>query len=112
MNEQKIMSILLEPKVTEKSSMIGELNNQYVFKVSKSATKPEIKKAIEEGYNGGWEISKVPHSTSEPVMNLYGGGLIMGKTDNRDRMVAAYQSIPFRHWPKERRSYCGRHPNQ
>ena len=47
MNEQKIMSILLEPKVTEKSSMIGELNNQYVFKVSKSATKPEIKKAID-----------------------------------------------------------------
>ena len=46
MNEQKIMSILLEPKVTEKSSMIGELNNQYVFKVSKDATKPEIKPVI------------------------------------------------------------------
>ena len=47
MNEQKVMSVLLEPKVTEKSSMIGELNNQYVFKVVKSATKPEIKKAVE-----------------------------------------------------------------
>ena len=34
MSQQSTMSILLEPKVTEKSSMIGELNNQYVFKVS------------------------------------------------------------------------------
>ena len=58
MNEQKIMSILLEPKVTEKSSMIGELNNQYVFKVSKDATKPEIKKAVELMFDGA-EVESV-----------------------------------------------------
>ena len=58
MNEQKIMSILLEPKVTEKSSMIGELNNQYVFKVSKNATKPEIKKAVELMFDGA-EVESV-----------------------------------------------------
>ena len=58
MNEQKIMSILLEPKVTEKSSMIGELNNQYVFKVSKNATKPEIKKAVELMFEGA-EVESV-----------------------------------------------------
>ena len=33
MNEQKIMSILLEPKVTEKSSMIGELQSVQVTNV-------------------------------------------------------------------------------
>ena len=58
MNEQKIMSILLEPKVTEKSSMISELNNQYVFKVSKDATKPEIKKAVELMFDGA-EVESV-----------------------------------------------------
>ena len=52
MNEQKIMKVLLEPKVTEKSSMVGELNNQYVFKVTKNATKPEIKKAVELMFDG------------------------------------------------------------
>ena len=52
MNKQKIMKVLLEPKVTEKSSMIGEINNQYVFKVLKSATKPEIKEAIELMFDG------------------------------------------------------------
>jgi len=51
-NEQKIMKVLLEPKVTEKSSMVGELNNQYVFKVTKNATKPEIKKAVELMFDG------------------------------------------------------------
>ena len=54
-----------------------------------------FQKAIEEGYNGQWEISKVPHTTSEPVMNLYGGGLIMGKTGNADKMVAAYQWMKY-----------------
>ena len=58
MKDQKIMSILLEPKVTEKSSMIGELNNQYVFKVSKDATKPEIKKAVELMFDGA-EVESV-----------------------------------------------------
>ena len=33
-------------------------------------------------------------STSEPVMNLYGGGLIMGNT-NVDKMVAAYQWMKY-----------------
>ncbi len=58
MNEQNIMKVLLEPKVTEKSSMVGELNNQYVFKVSKNATKPEIKKAIELMFDGA-EVESV-----------------------------------------------------
>ena len=51
--------------------------------------------AIEDGYNGNWEISAVPHTTSEPVMNLYGGGLIMGNTGNADKMVAAYQWMKY-----------------
>ena len=58
MSQQSIMSVLLEPKVTEKSSMIGELNNQYVFKVSKNATKPEIKKAVELMFEGA-EVESV-----------------------------------------------------
>ena len=54
-----------------------------------------FQKAIQEGYNGNWEISKVPHTSSEPVMNLFGGGLIMGKTDNPDKMVATYQWMKY-----------------
>jgi large subunit ribosomal protein L23 len=52
MNQEKLMQILLEPRVTEKSTMVGEVNNQYVFKVAKSATKPEIKQAVELMFEG------------------------------------------------------------
>ena len=32
MNQERLMTILLEPRVTEKSTLIGEAYNQYVFK--------------------------------------------------------------------------------
>jgi large subunit ribosomal protein L23 len=48
MNNSRLYNILLAPHVSEKSSLIGELNNQYTFKVAKDATKPEIKTAVEE----------------------------------------------------------------
>lgn len=38
--------IIRSPVITEKSTMASE-NNQIVFNVSKDATKPEIKKAVE-----------------------------------------------------------------
>lgn len=45
--QEKLMKVLLEPRVTEKSTLIGEKNRQFVFKVEKHATKPEIKQAVE-----------------------------------------------------------------
>jgi len=47
LNQEKLMKIVLEPRVTEKSTLVGEKYNQFVFKVLKSASKPEIKKAVE-----------------------------------------------------------------
>ena len=48
MNSERLYSIILAPHVSEKSAVIGELNNQYTFKVANDATKPEIKAAVEE----------------------------------------------------------------
>ena len=42
--------IVLAPHITEKSTMLSE-NNSVVFKVAPSATKPEIKAAIEALFN-------------------------------------------------------------
>ena len=41
--------IVLAPHITEKSTMLSE-NNSVVFKVAQTATKPEIKAAIEAIY--------------------------------------------------------------
>ncbi len=46
MNKERLLSIVLAPVVSEKSTVCAELSNRFVFKVAKDATKPEIKKAI------------------------------------------------------------------
>ena len=66
-----------------------------LFALSSTSGITYFQKAIEEGYNGQWEISKVPHTTKNPIMNLYGGGLIMGNTGNVNKMVAAYQWMKY-----------------
>jgi large subunit ribosomal protein L23 len=44
---QRLMQVLLAPKVSEKSTFVGEKHNQYVFRVAADATKPEIRAAVE-----------------------------------------------------------------
>ena len=48
MNEIRIMKVLLGPHITEKAAIVGESSNQYVFRVVKDATKPEVKQAVEK----------------------------------------------------------------
>ena len=51
MNKDRMPNILLAPVVTEKSTMVGESSNQYVFKVLAGANKGEIKNAVEKLFN-------------------------------------------------------------
>lgn len=46
--DQQVYGVLLAPRITEKSTLVGESNNQFVFKVSSDATKPQIKEAVEK----------------------------------------------------------------
>jgi large subunit ribosomal protein L23 len=46
-NTERLMQVLLAPVISEKSTFIGEKNNQYTFRVASNATKPEIKAAVE-----------------------------------------------------------------
>ena len=48
MNKDRLPNILTTPLVTEKTTLVGEANNQYVFKVVKDANKLEIKSAVEK----------------------------------------------------------------
>ena len=47
MNPERIYQVILGPHVSEKSAMMTEENNQYVFKVAIDASKPDIKEAVE-----------------------------------------------------------------
>ncbi len=47
MNQERLMNVLLEPRVTEKSTQLADSNRQFTFKVIKDATKAEVKGAVE-----------------------------------------------------------------
>jgi large subunit ribosomal protein L23 len=47
MNEERLLKILLAPHMSEKSNRLTERYNQVAFKVTRDATKPEIKDAVE-----------------------------------------------------------------
>jgi len=51
MSKERLMKILLSPVVSEKSAVIADKGNQFAFKVTTDATKPEIAQAVELMFN-------------------------------------------------------------
>jgi large subunit ribosomal protein L23 len=47
LSKEGLMSVLIGPHVSEKSARISEGANQFVFRVRRDATKPDIKAAVE-----------------------------------------------------------------
>jgi len=47
MNREQLMSVLIAPHVTEKSSLAMQNHNQYTFRVRRDATKTDIRRAVE-----------------------------------------------------------------
>lgn len=48
MNQERIYKVLLGPHISEKATIVAEDAQQVVFRVASDATKPEIKKAVEQ----------------------------------------------------------------
>ncbi len=48
MSNERLYKVLLAPRMTEKSTMIAESSNQYVFKVTSDSNKSEIKAAVDK----------------------------------------------------------------
>jgi large subunit ribosomal protein L23 len=46
-NDHRLLQVLLAPVISEKATMVGDKNEQIVFEVAPSATKLEIKAAVE-----------------------------------------------------------------
>lgn len=94
MNTQRLMKILLAPIVSEKSTMLADKVGQVAFRVCSTATKAEVKAAVELLFSV--EVAAVR------VVNLAGKqkrfGRVMGRRSNvRKAYVAlkAGQEINF-----------------
>lgn len=84
MNQERIYQVLLSPHVSEKSALLADEQNQHVFKVLPSATKAEIKEAVETLFDV--KVSKVR------IVNIKGktkrfGGRIGKRADLRKAYV-------------------------
>lgn len=51
MNDERLMSILIAPHVSEKGTRIADGSNQFTFRVRKDARKPEVRRAVEKMFN-------------------------------------------------------------
>lgn len=86
MNQERIFKILLSPHISEKATMVGDKDNQYVFKVAKDATKLEIRKAVEQL----WDV-KVKAVTT---LNVTGKNKRFGRLEGkRSDWKKAYVSL-------------------
>ena len=93
-NAAQLMTVVLAPVVSEKSTFVADKNRQYVFRVADRATKPEIKAAIELMFK-----TKVEGVT---VLNVHGKERRFGRFTGRRRnwkkayvRLAAGQEINF-----------------
>ncbi|WP_319273036.1 50S ribosomal protein L23 [uncultured Draconibacterium sp.] len=74
------MEILVKPLVTEKMTDQSERFNRYGFVVDRRASKPEIKKAVEDLYNVSVESVNTMVYGGKVKSRYTKGGIITGKT--------------------------------
>ena len=51
MKHQELSNVILAPIVSEKSTLLTEQENKFVFRVKKNANKKNIKKAVEQMFD-------------------------------------------------------------
>lgn len=89
--QDRLMQVLLAPVISEKSTFVGEKENQVVFRVARDATKPEIKAAVELLFST--KDNKV-QVTGVRVANVKGKEKRFGRfIGRRDNWKKAYVSL-------------------
>jgi large subunit ribosomal protein L23 len=47
MKEERLLQVILAPVISEKATMLADKREQVIFRVATTATKPEVKAAVE-----------------------------------------------------------------
>lgn len=71
MNQERLLKTILSPHVSEKTTIGAEKQNQYVFHVAETATKPEVKDAVEFLFNA--KVKSVRIVNVRPKTKLFRG---------------------------------------
>ncbi|MCG6186985.1 50S ribosomal protein L23 [Maribellus maritimus] len=81
------MEILIKPLVTEKMTDQAERFNRYGFVVDRRATKPQIKKAVENLYNVSVDSVNTIVYGGKMKSRYTKGGIITGKTASYKKAI-------------------------
>jgi large subunit ribosomal protein L23 len=85
-DEGRLAQVIVAPIVSEKATRVGEKDNQIMFKVLRSATKPEIKAAVELMFKV--EVAAVTTVNQKGKVKRFGRTL-----GRRDHVKKAYVSL-------------------
>lgn len=66
MNQERLLKIILSQHISEKATIATEKRNEYVFQVIDSATKPEIKDAVEFLFNAKVKAVRIVNVRPKP----------------------------------------------
>ncbi len=58
-SQERLMNVLQAPQISEKATYLAEKHEQVIFRVDSTATKPEIKAAVELMFKVGVESVQV-----------------------------------------------------
>jgi large subunit ribosomal protein L23 len=88
-NEERLMTILLAPVISEKATQIADRHNQVIFRVRPDATKKDVKAAVELL----WKEKKVEVANVQ-IVNVHGKQKRFGAYAGRRRnWKKAYVSL-------------------
>jgi large subunit ribosomal protein L23 len=81
-NNERLMTVLLAPIVSEKATFIADQHEQVIFRVVQNATKPEVKAAVELMFS---KKDKPVEVMSVQIVNVKGKQKRFGQFNGRRR---------------------------
>lgn len=85
MNQERILNVIRTPHISEKATVAME-KDQYVFEVAPTATKPEVKDAIEHLFNAKVKAVRIMNVISKKK-------LFKGQEGKRKAWKKAYVTL-------------------
>ena len=94
MNREELMTVLIAPHVTEKTSLAMQNHNQYTVRVRRDATKVDVKKAVQLMFDVQVRAVQI---VNEPGKTRRFGGRIGRTQDSKKAYVslASGQTIDY-----------------
>lgn len=70
-------------------------NGRLLFTVSSSSGLPFYQSAVDSGAGFEWSVAAIPHTTPEPVMNIYGASVSMPSGHSPESTLAAWLFLKY-----------------